>query len=176
MPEYDIRQLLEESRFDFVNTDDKAFVVAFDAAMLERGWGLETNGYYKGYMWGRCMLIYIKLGVKAKNVPARIYLRDNGIVLRLFFRNIEKHRTYIENSPIHIKGVFTGAHGNCGHCGNEHDGECKHRKTYTIDDNAYEKCDGAVFEFWQPNLEKLSDYLALLDEFYIAKKIIGRSK
>ena len=45
MTTYDIKQLLEESRFDFVNADDKAFVVAFDAAMLERGFGLETNGY-----------------------------------------------------------------------------------------------------------------------------------
>ena len=79
MTEYDIKQLLEESRFDFVSATDKAFIVAFDAAMLERGWGLETNGYYKGYMWGRCMFIYVKLGVKAKKVPARIYLRDNGM-------------------------------------------------------------------------------------------------
>ena len=77
MINYDINQLLEESRFDFVNADDKAFIVAFDAAILERGWRLETNGHYKGYMWGRCMFIYIKLGVKTKKVPARIYLRDN---------------------------------------------------------------------------------------------------
>ena len=69
MAEYDIKHLLEESRFDFVSTDDKSFIEAFDAAMLERGWGLETNGYYKGYMWGRCMFIYVKLGVKAKKSP-----------------------------------------------------------------------------------------------------------
>ena len=170
MTECVIKQLLEESRFDYVNADDKAFIVAFDSAMLERGWGLETNGWYKGYMWGRHMLIYYKLGVKTKKVPARIYLRDNGIALRLFFSGIDKHRIYIENSPLHIKAVFTGNHGDCGHCGNEHDGSCKHRKIYTIDGNVYEKCDGAVFEFWQPNIQKLPDYLALLDEFYITKK------
>ena len=175
MTEYYIKQLLQESRFDFVNADDKAFVIAFDAAMLERGWGLETNGHYKGYMWGRYMLIYHKLGVKAKKVPARIYLRENGIALRLFFSSVDKCRTHIENSPLHIKGMFTGTHGNCGHCGIERDGSCKHRKTYTIDNNSYEKCDGEVFEFWQPNLEKLSDYLALLDEFY-SPKMTKRTK
>ena len=174
MTQYDLKQLLEKSRFDYVSADDKAFIVIFDAAMLERGWGLEANGWYKGYMWGRHMLIYYKLGVKAKKVAARFYLRDNGIVLRMFFSGIDKHRTYIENSPPHVKGVFTGTHGNCGHCGNEHDGSCKHRKTYTMDGNVYEKCDGAVFEFWQPDLEKLPDYLALLDEFYTNKKNLKR--
>jgi len=173
MTGYDIKQLLEEPRFDFVNVDGKVFIIAFDAAMLNRGWGLEMSGHYKGYMWGRCMLIYNKLGVKAKKVPARIYLRDNGIALRLFFSNIDKHRAYIDNSPFHIKYVFTGAHGNCGHCGIEREGGCKHRKIYTIDGNVYEKCDGSVFEFWQPDLEKLTDYLALFDEFYASKRNLG---
>ncbi|MCL2447087.1 MAG: hypothetical protein FWD06_10010 [Oscillospiraceae bacterium] len=168
MAEYDIKQLLEESRFDFVDADDKAFIVAFDAAMLERGYGLETNGHYKGYVWGRFMLIYRKLSVKAKKVPARIYLRDNEIALRLYFSNIDKHRTYIESLPPHIKGVFTGTHGSCAHCGEE---SCKHRKTYTIDGRVYEKCDGVTFEFGQPDLEKLPEYLALLDEFYPVKKL-----
>ena len=170
MAEYDIKQLFEESRFDFVNANDKAFTIAFDTAMLERSWGLETNGHYKGYMWGQYMFIYRKLGVKTKKVPARIYLRKNGIALRLFFSNIDKRRTYIENSPLHIKNVFTGTHGNCGHCGNEREGSCKHRKTYAIDDNVYEKCDGEVFVFSQPNMENLLDYLALFDEFYSPQK------
>ena len=168
------KQLLEESRFDYVNTDDKVFIVAFDAAMLDRGWGLESNGHFKGYMWGRHMLIYYELGMKAKKVPARFYLRDNGIVLRMYFNGIDKHRAYMENSPSHIKDVFTGTHGNCGHCNSSHDGSCKHRKTYTIDDNVYEKCDGAVFEFCQPTMQKLPDYLALLDEFYKKKTNIKR--
>lgn len=166
MTECVIKQLLEESRFDFVSADDKAFIMAFDAVMLELGWGLETNGLYKGYMWGQYMLIYCKLGVKAKKVAARIYMRDNGIVLRMYFSGINKHRAYIENSPPHVKGVFIGTHGNCGHCGNEKDGKCTHRKTYTIDCNVYDKCDGAVFEFWQPDIAKLPDYIGLLKEFY----------
>jgi len=170
MTAFDIKQLLEESRFDFVNADDKAFVIAFDTAMLERGFELEMNGHYKGYMWGRYMLIYRKLGIKAKKVPARIYLRDNGIALRLFFSGVDKHRTHIESSPFHIKDVFTSTHGNCGHCDIEREGNCKHRKTYAIDSTVYEKCDGEVFVFLQPNLEKLSDYLMLLDEFNSPQK------
>ena len=167
---YDIKQLLEEVRFDFVSADDKDFIIAFDTAMLQQGWGLETNGYYKGYMWGRCMLIYRKLGIKSKKVPARIYLRDDGIALRLFFSSIDRHRSYIENTPLHIKSVFTGTYGNCGHCGHEHCGNCMHRKTYTIDDIVYQKCDGAVFEFWQPQTENLPSYMELLAEFYPIKK------
>ena len=166
MANHDIKQLLNESRFDFISVDDKAFIMALDAAMLACGWGLEATAHYKGYVCGRYMLIYHKLGVKAKKVVARIYMRDNGIVLRMYFSGINKHHTYIEKSPPHIKGVFTGIHGNCGVCGNEHDSSCKHRKTYTIDDNTYVKCDGAVFEFSNPTIDKLPDYMNLLSDFY----------
>ena len=170
MAESNTKQLLEESRFDYISIEDKVFITAFDAALLERGWGIENNGHFKGYMWGRYMLIYCKLGVKAKKVVARIYIRDHEIALRLYFSNIDKHRIYIENAPVHIKDVFTGTHGNCSHCGNEHDGKCKHRKIYTIDSSVYEKCDGTVFEFGKPDLEKLPDYLVAIDEFYKNRK------
>jgi len=166
-PKIQMKDVINEDRFNIINEADKKFILAFDAAMLDCGWGLETNGLYKGYLWGRFMFIYYKLGVKAKKVAARIYIRENGIILRLYFSNIDKRRAYIENAPSHIKGVFTGAHGDCGHCGdNDHGGSCQHRKTYTIDGKVYEKCDGAVFEFWQPSMQKLPDYMAILDEFY----------
>lgn len=170
MIESNIKQLLEETRFDFVSADNKAFIVAFDSAMHKRGWGLENNGHFKGYCWGRYMLIYCKLGVKSKKVAARIYLRDQGIVLRLYLNGMDKYQAFLESSPEHIKSVFTNNHGSCGHCGNEHDGKCKHRKIYTIDGNLYEKCDGAVFEFESPTVEKLQDYFNLLDKFYPVKK------
>jgi len=50
------------------------------------------------------------------------------------------------------------------------DGLCKFRKTYTLDGRRFEKCNGAVFEFRQPNKEKLPDYMDLLKEFYAGKR------
>jgi len=44
------------------------------------------------------------------------------------------------------------------------------RKTYTIDGKQMEKCSGVVFEFYNPTMEKLGDYMGLLAEFYPAKK------
>ncbi|MHB1484879.1 MAG: hypothetical protein ACYCYI_09470 [Saccharofermentanales bacterium] len=168
-----IAKLMQESRFDFVNEDDKAFITAFDAALLDRGWGIENNGHFKGYCWGRYMFIYCKLGVKAKKVAARIYLRDDNIVLRLFLNGMDKHRTFLESAPEHIKRVFLpGGGGDCHHCpdgGSRVNGKCMFRKNYTIDGQAAEKCNGAVFEYHQPAISKLPDYLALLDEFYPTK-------
>jgi hypothetical protein len=40
-------------------------------------------------------------------VYALIYLRDEDIVLRMFFSGIDKHREYIEKGPAHIKEAFT---------------------------------------------------------------------
>jgi|GEM_PF-328858 hypothetical protein len=170
-PKIQMKDILSEDRFNIISETDKKFILAFDAAMFDRDWGLETNGHYKGYMWGRFMFIYYKLGVRAKQVAARFYVREDNIVLRLYFSGIDKHRAYIENAPPHIKDVFTGTHGDCEHCKDtEHKNSCKHRKIYTIEETVYEKCDGTVFEFWQPTIQKLPDYMALLDKFYASKK------
>ena len=170
MKEAAIRELLAEPRFDFVDAKDKAFIVSFNEAMLHHGWELEENGHYKGYMWGRMMLIYCKANIKAKKVAARLYLRDDGAILRMFFSKIDRHRAYIENAPSHIKEAFVNEHGNCGHCGNEQDGACRHRKEYMINGKQYEKCDGCVFEFCNPTVEKCQEYIKLLEEFYPIKK------
>lgn len=165
-------QLMQEPRFDFVSEDDKAFIIAFDAALLERGWGLENNGHFSGYCWGRNMLIYYKMGIKAKKVAARIFLRDDDIILRLFLNGIDKHCAFIDNAPEHIKSVFLPGHGDCNHCkgiGRRENGSCSFRKTYTLDGSLIKKCSGVVFELYQPTMQKLSDYLALLDEFYTTK-------
>jgi len=47
---------------------------------------------------------------------------------------------------------------------------CKMRKTYVINGDLIEKCSGVVFEFHQPDMEKLPDYINLLKEFYTRKK------
>ena len=150
-----------------ITTPDKDFIIAFDKAMRELGYSFGGN-IGTGYGMGKYMIIYAKTGVKATQVAARIYIRESSIVLRLYFSNIDKHRAYIENAPTHIMNVFTGEHGNCNHCehGHRKDGFCKFRKTYTLSGQEYEKCNGIVFEFWQPEMVKLPDYTALLNEFY----------
>ncbi|OGO91329.1 MAG: hypothetical protein A2Y17_04990 [Clostridiales bacterium GWF2_38_85] len=170
-----MKDVISKERFDIINASNKAFILAFDTEM--RGLGYDFGGDIgKGYCWGPYMIIYSKVGVKATQVAARIYIRENNIVLRLYFSNIDKHRAYIENAPSHIRDVFTGDHGNCNHCENGHrkDGNCKFRKTYMIDDRNYEKCNGVVFEFWQPNMEKLPDYVDLLKEFYAVKRRVSK--
>ena len=118
------------------------------------------------------MIIYSKIGVKSKQVAARIYIRENSIILRLFLNKIDKHREYIENAQDFIKEVFTGEHGKCNHCHNDKGGICKFRKTYTLENNCIEKCNGVTFEFWAPNLEKLPGYMGLLKEFYPIRRDI----
>lgn len=116
------------------------------------------------------MIIYAKTGVKSKKVAARIYIRDDGIVLRLFLSQIDKHRAFIENAQPFIKEVFTGSHGNCRHCHNEKEGQCRFRKTYTLHNTQFEKCNGITFEFLNPDTKKLPAYMGLLKEFYALKE------
>jgi len=115
------------------------------------------------------MLIYSRTGAKSKNVVARIYLAENGIVLRLFLNGIDKHRVFIENAPAHIHEVFVGGFGDCQHCKNDHNGICKFRKSYTLDGRLIDKCTGFTFQFLHPEMKSLDDYLALFNEFYPLK-------
>lgn len=160
-----MQKLMQEERFNFIADEDKAFILAFDKEVQKLGYhfGNEIGG---GFCWGRYMIIYSKTGVKQKKVAARIYIREDGIVLRLFFSKIDGHREYIENAPGYIKEVFTGSHGDCQHCENKPDGLCGFRKTYTIDGRLIEKCSGVVFEFWKPAVDKLPGYIDLFKEFY----------
>jgi len=166
-----MKDVLGEDRFQIIEEADKNFILAFDEAMQKLGYdfGGEIGS---GYCWGPYMIIYAKTGVKAKKVAARVFIRKDCIVLRLYFTNIDKHRAYIENAAPNIKEVFTGERGDCSHCegGHRKDGFCKFRKTYSIDGQDYEKCNGIVFKFWWPDLEKLPDYMGLLKEFYAAKR------
>jgi hypothetical protein len=126
-----------------------------------------------GYCWGKYMLIYRKSGGRSKKVVARIYVRDESVVLRMFLNDIDKHRRYIEGSPACIKDVFTDDHGRCKHCHNDKNGKCRFRKTYTLDGQLIEKCNGITFEFHNPNLQKIPDYMNLFTEFFPGRKRLG---
>lgn len=164
-----MKTLLEEERFNFISPENKTFILAFDKEVSKLGYGF-GGSIDSGFCWGKYMIIYSKIGVKSKQVAARIYIRENSIVLRLFLNKIDKHREYIENAQDFIKEVFTGEHGRCKHCHNDKGGICKFRKAYTLDDKYIEKCNGITFEFWEPDLEKLPAYMGLLREFYPGRK------
>ena len=161
-----IKELLSERRFCIISKPDKAFIIAFDKSMNEIGYDCE-NIVGSGLVWGVFMIIYGKTDTKNRPCVARIYIRQDGIVLRLFFSTINKHRVYIENANEHIKNAFAG--GQDCPCRSD----CKFskvKKTYFVDDKKFEKCAHAEFIFSNPNLEKLPDYISLLLEFYPVKK------
>lgn len=161
-------EVLSQPAYDFISVQDKEFIAAFHEAIKEIGYGSDQIG--DGYCWGRYMIIYAKTGVKQKKVAARIYIRENSIILRLYFNDIDKHREYIESAPAFIRLPFVSKHGDCHHCHNEKEGKCKFRKSYTLEDRFMEKCNGVVFEYEKPNTDKLPDYMALLREFYPVKE------
>jgi len=172
--------LLKEKRFDFVSDENKKFIYEFTREMDLFGYdfGGEIGS---GFCWGNYMIIYSQKSVKTKKIIARIYIRDDGvivwggqenhfknsIVLRLFFNNIDKHSEYIENAPPFIKEPFITEHGYgvCNHCKKD----CNKRKTYNIKGKHFEKCSGAVFEFHNPKTEYIKDYMNIIREFYDKK-------
>lgn len=173
--------LLKQNRFDFISDKNKKLIEEFTKQMDIFGYGFGGE-IGDGYCWGKYMIIYSQKGIKTKKVIARFFLRDNetfiwggreikhnnSIVLRLFFSNIEKHESYIEKAPLHIKQPFIDEHGKCNHCKTD----CpRYRKTYTIDGKKIEKCSGIVFEFHDPKFEYIQDYMDLLKEFYGKKKL-----
>jgi hypothetical protein len=167
--------LLKEKRFDFVSIENKKFIVEFTKEM--DSFGYDFGGEIgNGFCWGNYMVIYSQKNIKSKKIIARIYIRDegviiwggkenhfnNGIVLRLFFNDIEKHREYIENTPSYIKEPFIGENGVCKHCKKD----CRCRKIYSINGKQFEKCSGSVFEFLNPKQDYIKDYMNILNEFY----------
>lgn len=63
-----MEDILKEDRFDSISNDDKKFIIAFDNEVTKLG---------SGYVWGKYMIIYRKLGVKSKKVFARIFIRES---------------------------------------------------------------------------------------------------
>lgn len=164
-----MEQILKASQFDFISDEDKAFIVAFSSALKTMGYDFDRE-IGSGYCWGRYMILYRRENVKSKKVYARFYMRDSGIVLRLYFSEINRHADYIEKAPTFIREVFTGEYGRCTHCHNEKEGQCKFRKSYQIAGQAIEKCNGRTFEFYHMTLERLPEILALFKIFYPVKK------
>ncbi len=160
---------LKDIKYDFITHDDKTFIIRFDTEMEKLGY---TSGGIigNGYCWGRYMVIYKKSGGKDKQGVARIYIRDNGLVLRLYLNKINKHSEYLENTESFIREPFIRSYGDCKHCHNEKDGKCKFRKTYTLEGREISKCNGLTFEFWEPDLAKLPNYIELLRTFFPGRK------
>lgn len=91
--------ILKEIRFDFVSETDTGFIDEFDAGMRKLGYGF-GDSIGSGYCWGVYMLIYRKSGVKSEKVFASIYIRDTGLLLRLFLNAVDKHCSYVETVPV----------------------------------------------------------------------------
>ena len=159
-----IQDFLQYEQYDLIRDRDRVFITAFDEAMDKLSY--ENGGITNGYCWGRFMILYYKSGTKNKNIVARIYIRDQGIALRLYLNKINDHRAYIEQAPAEIKRIFIGPEARCQHCHNEKNGSCRFRKTYTIDQQLIEKCNGLTFILENPDITLLPDYLALFCEFY----------
>ena len=162
-----VEEILSERRFDIIKEPDKAFIMAFDKEINELGYdfgGVIGSGFAAGCA---LMIIYGKTGTKSRPCAARIFIGENGITLRLYLNKIDAHRQCIENAPAYIKDVFTGDSESCTGCGFI-GGKCKYKytKTYTVDGRLINKCDAKAFIFSNPSVEKLSDYMSLLAEFY----------
>ena len=160
-------EFLTERRFSSVSKEDKAFIIAFDKEVHELGYDF-GNAIHAGHSWGsNQMIIYGKTGTKSRSCPARIWIKDDGILFQIYFTGIDAHRGYIEAAPRYIKEVFTGYNENrsCRACRSK----CG-PKEYTIDGRFMSICRDAPFWFTNPSLEKLPDYMGLLYEFYPKSK------
>lgn len=165
-----MRDLLKEESYRFVSSEDREFIIAFDAEMDRLGYTCNQT-IRDGYCWGRKMIIYTKAGVKSKKSFARIYMRENDLILRMYFSIVDKQRQAVERAPDYIQQAFTGDYGTCKHCHNmKEDGSCSHRKSYTIFHKRYEFCDGFAFWFFSPDLARIPEYIKLFLAFYPEKK------
>jgi len=166
---YEVRNmndLLSERRFNIISKQDKAFIIAFNEAMIAFGYDCE-NIISSGLVWGLFMIIYGKTDTKSRPCIARIYIKEDGTVnLRLFLTKIDKHMRFIENAPKHIKVSFNFIGGDCTFC----NANCKSRKCYSIDGQSMEKCVYSTFYFNNLSIDKLDDYMNLLKEFHPIKK------
>ena len=167
-----MKDMLQEERFNIISDDDKAFIIAFDKEMEKLGYDYGGD-IGTGHGWGIYQIIYGKTDTKSRPIATRIYVKKDGsILLRLFLNKIDTHRKYIENAAAFIKDVFTNDKEICTRCAIKDDGTCGYNsfKPYTIDGREIVKCNGKAFVFRGPSLEKLPDYVDLLSKFYKKKK------
>jgi len=164
--EKDVKWILATDKCKIISDTDKEFIITFNEHMNKMGYDYGGKlGLGDGW-GGKFQFIYTKTGTKARSAVARIYVWEDKIKLRLFFTNIDKHRTYIENAPPHIKDAFVFKGGDCKLCNANF---CTGKK-YTIDGNEYFKCNHSMAYFYNPSVEMLSDYMALFMEFYPYKE------
>jgi len=162
-----LEEILAEDRFKIISMSDKAFIIAFDKALNEVGYG------FGGTIIGNrdlMVIVYGKTGTKTRQRPACIYIKDDGSIgLKLYLNKVDDHRQYIEDAPTHIKELFTNDVGKCDGC-NFKGGKCKYKctKIYTIGGRLFNKC---YFEITDISVEDVSDYIDLLSEFYPTKRV-----
>jgi len=162
-----LKDLISEKRFSILSESDKAFIIAFDKGMNELRYDCE-NIISSGLTWGKFMIVYGKTDTKSRPCAARIYIKDDGtVILRLFLNKVDKHRQHIESAPAHIKDAFIFTSGECKSCNTS----CASGKVYTIDGQVMQKCNHSTFYFQKPTVEKLSDYMRLLANFYPVKLV-----
>ncbi|MCL2109003.1 MAG: hypothetical protein FWH20_06635 [Oscillospiraceae bacterium] len=165
-------------KYNFLNENEKKFIVSFNDEMAKIGY--VNSGIQDYVVFGKYKIEYYKLGLKTKKIIARIYIRDGdekiaarwggnglGIALRLYFTNINKHKTYIENAPDFIKTPFIDNHSICHDC----KVNCNRKKVYMIDGKMYTKCTDCAFMFEKPNAENVMEYINLLKLFYLTKGV-----
>ena len=167
MEGHSIKQLLENTIFSYITDTDKNFICEFTETMNQMGY--TSNGkIVDGICYGRHMMIFRKMNVKSDRVYARLYFRDSGVVVRLFFSNVTDHSNYISLTPDYIKESFVGNRAQCNHCRGD---ICKFRKSYQIDGQDYDKCNGITFKFFEPSVERLPSYMELFLQFYPQKRL-----
>lgn len=166
----DTEKLLSDETYEFAVQNDKDFIVAFITLMMAAGY--ENNGIQPYVVFGKCKIEYFRPGNKTNKYVARIYLRDDEIVLRLYFSNIDRHSAYIAQVPDFIRKPFVdGVHKckkpNCKGIGN---GKCRYQKIYTIDGVRYMTCAEQSFCYYGMEAGNASQYVDLLSIFYPQKK------
>ena len=163
----DMESFLAERRFNLISAPEKEFIIAFDKAIKIFGYDF-GDAIISGNVWSPMVIIYGKTDTKSRPCAARIYIKETGILFRMFLRKVDAHRKYIENAPSHIKESFMKKTRLCTFCWDK----CPSRPAaYTIDGNKIQQCQHGAFYFDNPSVEKLPDYVNLFAEFYPVKKV-----
>ena len=147
--------------------DGNTFIAAFDEAMNAAGYARLEKPHDNAY-WNS-FIAYVKPGAKTPKIIARIYLRDDGIVLRVYASNIDKRRAYLEGAPAFIQQPFVNDDNNCkpGCKGMRMaNGKCRYQKTYTLNGAAHVKCGDACFCYSNLDAKDAQEYVNLVAAFY----------
>jgi hypothetical protein len=170
-----MEKLLKEDRFNFITKENKKFILEFTKQIKSIDYDFDGD-IRNGFERGDYQIIYSLNGIRgSRNIIARILIRDdcviivggkevkfkNGIVLKLYFSNINKHIDYIKIAPAHIKERFVNNSGLCKYCIEQ----CYKRKTWTIDGKEIAKCND-YFEYDNLKISDIKDYIGILKEFY----------